>query len=114
MRRLRCLSLTAVLLASGLLGAGCGAHPEGFQEPCDLASEALAALDDGDVESAEDAIDDARLWIDAAYEDTSGSERDAVDDFYAAVDRAWADVRSDDGPTGAGRQALVEAEVACS
>lgn len=115
METLTCRAVAAVLTAFTLLGGtGCAAHPEGFQEPCDLAAEALQAWDDGGGDGVKAALEDARLWVDAAYEDTEGSERVAAEEFYEAVRRALSDVKSEAGPTDSGRQALVDALTACS
>jgi hypothetical protein len=101
--------LLALVLAGTAWTAGCADHPAGFQTACDRVSTALDALDHGDPEGAEDALNSAANWIDAAFEDTEGEEREAVEDFSKEVGFALADFGTDDG-----RQALADAKAACA
>ncbi len=92
-----------------VLMGGCSSHPEGFQNACDRVSTALDAYRHGDTGGANDALNSAVNWMDAAYEDTEGSERDAVEVFSEAVGTARSNLDTEEG-----RSALAAAGDACS
>jgi hypothetical protein len=72
-----------------------------------VANDAVAA---GDMTTAKDELNDAYDWGEPVFEDATGTEYEtAVHDFYRAVDIAVYHFG-----TQAGREALSDAEQACS
>ncbi|MFT3872310.1 MAG: hypothetical protein QM714_06625 [Nocardioides sp.] len=109
-RRAEGLAWLVISVSLVLLLTACGRHAPGFQTACDHLHAAIDALDDGDSKKAKSEVSRAWSWTEPAAEDAAGSdEEDAVAAFALAIGRA--DVRFG---TASGRQAMEEAEAACS
>jgi hypothetical protein len=70
---------------------------------------ATPAIEDGGPATAKDESNSAGDWVEAAFEDTAGSEREAVDAFAKDVGVALADFGTEQG-----KQGLAAAEEACA